>query len=234
MTQEWVYGDPLDELPEEELERRKQVLFARIFAPGGLADGHDPAEAARVNEEETRIIRELSRRRAARPTEAAPLSFIGTTWVKRGFGYWAVRLCMSAMSGALALSFGGLAGQLLYKAFRPGNHASLGWQIYLGISAPIAIAIGVIAGWATYGEGFGHGRYGTWGRGTLAGSDGPDPYLALAATAATLPTMPLSLGAIMIGVFCAISGRYWPVEKEAREQYEEDEKRHQKYLRGEL
>jgi len=234
MTQEWVYGDPLDELPDGELERREQALFVRTFAPGGLADGHDPAEATRVNEETRRIGRELDRRRATRPTEAAPLSFIGTTWVKRGFGYWAVRLCMSAMCGALALAFGGLAGQLLYEAFRPGNHASLGWQIYLGVSTPIAIAIGVITGWATYGEGFWQGRYGASGRDTLAGSGGPDPLWAMAAAFATLPTLPLSLGAVTIGVFCAVSGRYWPVEKEAREQYEEDEERHQKYLRGEL
>src|SRR6476660_5453349 len=106
MAQEWVYGDPLDELPEEELERREQALFVRTFAPGGLADGHDPAEAARVNEETSRIGRELDRRRATRPAEGAPLSIIGTTWVERGSAYWAARLGMSAMFGALALSFG--------------------------------------------------------------------------------------------------------------------------------
>jgi hypothetical protein len=234
MAQEWVYGDPLDEIPEDELKRRKQALFVRTFAPGGLADGHNPAEAARVNEERRRIARELDRWRAARPTEGASLSAIGTTWVERGVSYWAARICISTACGALAVAFGGLAGKLLYDAFRPGTHASLGWQIYLSISAPIAVAIGVIIGWATYGEGFWRGRYGGTGRGTLAGSGGPDPVWAMAATVAFLPTLPLSLGAVMIGVFCAVSGRYWPVEKEAREKYEKDEERHQKYLKGQL
>lgn len=232
MSEEWDFGEPLETVREAELERRNLELLRRLFAPGGAAIGQDSAETARVNAEQQRIGRELRRRMASRPPVLPSLPFIGTSWVGRGTRYWLLRAVMALLFGFLALLFGGISGTVLYEAFHPGSGASHAWRFYLVLATPIAIGIGVVIGWATYGSGFGNGRYG--GSKGFQGTRGPDVRWGWWAAIAMVPTLPLSLGAVTIGVFCATLGWYWPTEWEAREQFARDQALHQQYLRGEL